>query len=113
MTMPGFSADASLFEASKHYQSEADRSFGNRTKYNQVYMQKPNSENTPGGSCIARTSGTTIIGTYDSKGRCCTYPPNAFPFCIDCDVDKCRDRRLGALGTFTSGNFQGGIFATV
>jgi hypothetical protein len=113
MNMPGFTADASLYEMSGHYKSEASRSFGNRTKDNQVHMQKPNSQNTPGGSCIGHTSGTTITGTYDSMGRCCIYPANAFPFCIDCDVDKCWDRRAGILGTLTSRNFQGRVFAPV
>jgi len=114
MNMPGFTADASLYETSGHYQSEATRSFGNGTKDNQVYMQKPNSQNTPGGSCYGFTSGTLISGTYDSMGRCCTGPDyKGFPFCIHCDNDKCYDRRSLILGTFTSGNFQRGILAPV
>ena len=113
MNMPGFTADASLYETRGSYQSEATRSFGNRTIDNRVYMQKPNSQNTPGGSCIGHTSGTTITGTYDSKGRCCIYPANAFPFCIDCDLDKCWDRRTGIFGNFPSGNLPGRVFTTV
>jgi hypothetical protein len=80
MNMPGFTADDSLYETSGRYQSEATRSLGNGTKDNQVYMQKPNSQNTPGGSCYGHTSCTTISGIYDSMGRCCIYPSNGFPF---------------------------------
>ena len=106
MNMPGFTADSSLYERSGHYQSEATRSSGNGTNDNRVYMQRPNSQNTPGGSCYGHTSGVTISGTYDSMGRCCIHPRNGFPFCIDCDTDKCYDRRAAIRGTFISGNFQ-------
>jgi hypothetical protein len=96
MNMPGFTADASLYKASGHYQSGATRSFGNGTKDNQVHMQKPNSQNTPGGSCYGHVSGTIISGTYDSSGRCCTGPAYpGFPTCIDCDTGKCYDRYGG------------------
>ena len=108
MNMPGFKADASLYGKSGRYLSKLSRS---NTNHNQVYMQKPNSQNTPGGNCYGFTSGTLITGTYDSQGRCCIYPRNAFPFCIDCDVDKCYDRRLAISGGFTSGTFRGGVFA--
>lgn len=115
LRVPGFSADASLYETSGYYQSHAIRSFGKKAKGNKVYMQKPNSQNIPGGSCYGFTSGTLIRGTYDSMGRCCTYPPNGFPFCIDCDYPgKCYDRKLSIFNTFTTfGNFQSGIFAQV
>ena len=108
MSMPGFKADASLYRKNARYLSEVSRP---STNYDRVYMQKPNSQNTPGGSCYGHTSGTTITGTYDSQGRCCIHPANGFPFCIDCDVDKCYDRRLVVSGGFTSGLFHGGVFA--
>jgi len=60
VNIPEFTAEASLYETSGHYQSQATRSFGTGTKDNQVYMQKPNSQNTPGGSCYGFTSGTLI-----------------------------------------------------
>src|SRR5436305_356103 len=92
--IPGFTADASLDETRGHYQSEATRRFGNGTEDNQVQMQKPNSQNTPGGACYGHTSGVLISGSYDSLGHCCTGPDyKGFPFCIDCDGDKCYDRR--------------------
>jgi hypothetical protein len=108
--LPGFTAHASLYEKGSRYRSEATGLFANGTKVNEVHMQKPNSQNTAGGSCYGFTSGTLIKGTYDSLGRCCTYPPKGFPFCIDCDVDKCYDRQLAISGGFTLGNIQGGVF---
>ena len=109
MRMAGFTAEASLYNVSG-YQHEATRSFGNGTKDSQVQMQRPNNQNTAGGKCTGHTSGTTIQGTYDSSGRCCTgadYP--GFPFCIDCDTDHCYDRQSVVRGKFT--NIQAGVFA--
>jgi hypothetical protein len=112
MTMPQFTAEASLHKTRWRYPSESLLDLHDGIKRDQVCMQKPNSQNAPGGSCYGHTSGTTITGTYDSLGRCCTYPVNGFPFCIDCDTDKCYDRRSIILGgNFTSGTFQGGVFA--
>jgi len=108
MKIPGFTADASLNRMSRRYQSETR--FSNRTK-DQVQMQKPNSQNTKGGACTGHTSGTTISGTYDSLGRCCTAPPNGFPFCIDCDSDKCYDRKLATAAIGWSFNFPQAVFA--
>lgn len=115
MYIPGFTAENSTSKTTGHFQSEASRRFVNVKNDDQVYPQKPNSENTPGGKCYGRISGTTISGTYDSSGRCCTAPsPNSFPTCIDCDYpNKCYDRagksrifdKLGNArqGTFTQG----------
>jgi hypothetical protein len=113
MRMPGFTAENSTYTMSR-FRSDP-RSLGNGTRDNQVFMQKPNSQNTPGGSCIGRISGTVITGTYDSLGRCCIHPKDGFPFCIDCDDvnSKCYDRKPLTSGTFTSGNFQTGIFSQV
>jgi hypothetical protein len=109
MNIPGFTAEASLYDVSG-YQHEATRSFGDGTKDSQVQMQRQNSQNTPGGNCTGHTSGTTIQGSYDSLGRCCTGPNHpGFPFCIDCDTDRCYDRRSPIRGTFA--NIQGGVFA--
>src|SRR5438132_911478 len=103
MRMAGFTAEASLYNVSG-YQHEATRSFGNGTKDSQVQMQRPNNQNTAGGKCTGHTSGTTIQGTYDSSGRCCTgadYP--GFPFCIDCYTDHCYDKDTDYLqGCFDS-----------
>ena len=109
ISMPGFTAHASLSKRGI-YQSEARQNFGERTRNNQVQMQKPNNQNTTGGKCTGHTSGTTIQGTYDSLGRCCTgadYP--GFPFCIDCDTDHCYDRQSVIRGTLA--NIQRGVFA--
>ena len=111
MSIPGFTAESSLGELSGRYRYNVAPSVGHMISESRVYMQKPNSQNTAGGSCYGFTSGTLIKGTYDSLGRCCTYPPNAFPFCIDCDVDKCYDRASVILGGLRSGNFQSGVFA--
>ena len=113
MSIPGFTAENSTYPASRRFRSDRRR-LANGTRDNQVFMQKPNSENTPGGKCYGRISGTTISGTYDSQGRCCTYPPNGFPHCIDCDDfgSKCYDRATTRPGTFTTGTFQtGGVFS--
>ncbi|MGH8605468.1 MAG: hypothetical protein ACREXR_22560, partial [Gammaproteobacteria bacterium] len=80
MSIPGFTAEISTYKTISRFRSETTRSIGNGTKDNKVYMQKPNSENTPGGTCTGRISGVTISGTYDSNGRCCTYPPMDFHF---------------------------------
>lgn len=111
MNMPGFTAGTSLYETSGHYQSSATPSFGIGAKANQVLMQKPNSQNTPGGTCYGKAGPDIISGTYDSMGRCCG-PHGGFQACIDCDTDKCWDRPSRVLGTFTSGDFLWGVFAT-
>lgn len=112
MNLPGFTAEASFYKKSGHYLSETMRNFGHITKDNQIYMQRPNRENTSGGKCYGSTSGVLISGTYDSLGRCCTGPDyKGFPFCIDCDNDKCYDRKSLTFGTFASADFQGGILA--
>ena len=112
MKIPGFTADASLYWSSDRYRSNSTRNFGNAMEGNRIYMQKPNSQNAPGGSCYGHTSGTTITGTYDFLGRCCIHPADGFPFCIDCDVDKCYDKRsISFGGGLTTGTFQGGVFA--
>ena len=115
MNIPGFIAENSTYKTISRFRSETTPRIANGAKDNKVYMQKPNDQNTPGGACNGRISGTTISGTYDSMGRCCTYPPNGFPFCIDCDYPgNCYDRKLSIFNTFTTfGNFQGGIFARV
>jgi hypothetical protein len=108
--MPGFTAHASLYEASGNFQSEAIQGSGNGTRDNQVQMQKSKSENTPGGNCTGVTSGTIIKGTYDSQGRCCTgTDQKGFPFCIDCDTDHCYDRQSVVRATVA--NIQRGVFA--
>ncbi len=110
MNMPGFTAGASLPETSAHYQWSATPKVGMGPKANQVLMQKPNNQNPPGGSCYGFTSGTLIHGSYDSMGRCCTGPDyKGFPFCIDCDTDKCYDRAAQVLSRFNPGNFR--VFA--
>jgi hypothetical protein len=113
MPMPGFSAEISIYRASTQYRrSRSIRDLSDWIKIERVYMQKPNGQNTPGGNCYAHISGTFITGTYDSLGRCCTYPANGFPFCIDCDTDKCYDRKPDMLGgNLTSGTFRTGVFA--
>lgn len=110
MNTPRFTAENSIYESINHF--NASRSFGIGTNDNRVYLQKPNNENTPGGKCYGRISGTTISGTYDSMGRCCTAPsPNNFPVCIDCDYpNKCYDRAVKSRIFDTLGNFQQGTF---
>jgi hypothetical protein len=112
MGIPGFTAEYSTYTTSRDFRT-AHRGLGNGTRDSNVFMQKPNSQNTPGGSCYGRVSGTLISGTYDSLGRCCTYPPNGFPFCVDCDDvnSKCYDRQSRISSTLTGGNFQTAIFA--
>ncbi len=114
MNIPGFTAEKATNESVGRFRSNADRPFGSVRTDNLVYLQKPNSENTPGGKCYGRVSGTTISGTYDSTGRCCTAPaPNTFPVCIDChDVgSKCYDRAVRSRFLETFGNFGQGTFA--
>ncbi len=120
MNMPGFTAENSTYNTISHFQSEAALSFGSGNNDNQVYLQKPNSENTPGGKCHATTSGGTInIGTYNSEGKCCGPKlPNGSQFCINCDSpnNTCNDGdapQRGIFHTFTFGNFQRGIFTRV
>jgi hypothetical protein len=108
MSLPGFTAEHSTYRAIRSLRSDPRR-LGNGERDNRVFMQKPNSQNTAGGKCYGHTSGTTITGTYDSLGRCCIYPKNAFPFCIDCDTDKCYDRASVIRGTFTAGGFHSGV----
>jgi hypothetical protein len=110
MTMPGFNANASLYARSALYRPELTR-FGIERKGSQVYMQKPNSDNTPGGSCYGFQSGTIITGAYDKNGRCCETTGVGFLKCIDCDVDKCYDKAPIISGGLWFGNFQGGVFA--
>lgn len=115
MNMPGFTAENSIYRTISHFQSKAARSLIIGKNDHQVYLQKPNSENTLGGKCYGRISGTVISGTYDSMGRCCTAPsPNSFPVCIDCDYpNKCYDRAVKSRVFDTIGNFQQGIFTQV
>ena len=109
MKMPGFTAEASLNRMSRQYGAET--SFG-KERRDQVLMQKPNSQNTAGGACTGRTSGTTVSGYYDSQGRCCTGPDyKGFPFCIDCDADKCYDRQTIKSSAFAFGNLLNSVFA--
>lgn len=111
MSIPGFTAEHSTYPTSRF--RSARRSLGHVKRDNTVFMQKPNSQNTPGGSCYGRVSGTLISGTYDSLGRCCTYPPNGFPSCVDCDDygSKCYDRPSRISGSLSTGNLQTGVFA--
>src|SRR5690348_305973 len=111
MNIPGFTAENSIYKTIRRFRSEATRSISNETKDNQVYMQKPNSANTPGGSCTGRISGTTISGHYDSIGRCCEDPaPFKVRACIDCDYPNHCSDGLRISGTFTFGTL-GGVFA--
>lgn len=75
MTLPGFSADAALYWSSDRYRSNSTRNFGNAMEGNRIYMQKPNSQNAPGGSCYGHTSGTTITGTYDFEDAVASILP--------------------------------------
>lgn len=111
MAIPGFTAEHSTYTIGRRFRS-VHRSFDNPSRDGNVVMQKPNSENTPGGNCYGFVSGTLISGTYDSLGRCCTYPPNGFPFCIDCDDinSKCYDRHTRVSGAWTHGDLQTGMF---
>src|SRR5262249_32632054 len=113
MNIPGFTAENSAYKTARRFRSETPRSIANGTKHNQVYMQKPNSENTPGGGCIGRISGTTITGHYDSMGRCCEDPaPNKFPSCVDCDYpNHCYDKAT-ISHWFPFGTTVGGVFTT-
>jgi hypothetical protein len=109
MNIPGFTAENSTYETIGRFRSET---ISNGTKDNQVYMQKPNSANTPGGKCSGWMSGNvTISGQYDSMGRCCEDPtPYKVRACIDCDYpNHCSDRQQ-ISNTFTFGTL-GGIFA--
>ena len=112
MRFPGFTAEHSTYVTCRGFRS-ANSSLGHGTRESNVFMQKPNSQNTPGGNCYGRVSGVVISGTYDSLGRCCTYPPNGFPHCIDCDDvgSKCYDRPSRISATLGVGDFQTGIFS--
>jgi hypothetical protein len=114
MTIPGFTAEAALSRMNMSRQFRTDRIVYFDSREDIISMQMPNSQNTPGGSCYGFTSGTLISGTYDSQGRCCTAPANSFPVCIDCDKDKCYDRRPIIFGgNFGYGTYQGGVFKQV
>jgi len=107
MKIPGFTAENSTDKMTGRFQSRTSRLFDSSNE-GQVYLQKPNSENSPGGKCYGRVSGTTITGTYDSKGRCCEAPaPNKFPACVDCDDvgSKCYDRAVRTSVLAGSGSF--------
>jgi hypothetical protein len=110
MNMPGFTAGASLKETIGPYQWSLTSSFAIGAKANEVLMQKPNSENTPGGKCYGKAGPDIIQGTYDSKGRCCG-PHGGWQVCVDCDTDKCFDRASRFVSRFTSGDFLSGVFA--
>lgn len=115
MTIPGFSAENVIGNTVGHFQSKAVRFLTSRENDHQVYLQKPNHENTPGGKCLGQISGTVISGTYDSMGRCCTAPlPNRFPACIDCDYpNKCYDRVVKSRILDTFGNVHLGTYTPV
>ena len=113
VNMPRFTAECALSMSSRGYWvpgfDQGERSTA--AKDNQIYMQRPNSENTPGGSCTGRISGTTISGHYDSMGRCCEDPaPFKVRACIDCDYPNHCSDGLTISGTFTFGTL-GGVFA--
>jgi hypothetical protein len=114
MNMPGFTAENSTYKTNNHFQSKVARSFGSGKNDNQVYMQKPRIDNTPGGKCHATTSNgtsTVYIGTYDSNGDCCGPT-----LCINCDNGTCGDGHTQpgrVLDRFKFANFQRGIFARV
>jgi hypothetical protein len=121
-TIPGFTAEHSAYKAISYFRSKAARSVGSGTNENHVFLQKPNSKNTPGGDCHATTTagdgGTISTGTYDSEGRCCGPKlSNGSQFCINCDgtLSTCDDGHAPTRGThtFTFGNFQGGLFARI
>ena len=117
MNTPGFNAENSIYENRSLFHSRAARSFGSGNN-NKVYMQRPNSENTPGGKCHASTTagsgGTINSGTYDSEGRCCGPKlSNGSQYCINCDGTKstCDDGDKSKTGFFHPfGNFQIGSF---
>ena len=118
MNMPGFTAENSIYNTVSHFQSEAARSFGSGKNDNQVYMQKPKKDNTPGGACHATSaSGTATVntGTYDSEGNCCGPKlSNGSQLCINCDNGTCNDGNAslrGILDRFRIGNFQRSVFA--
>ena len=115
MNIPGFTAENSTKKTIGHFHSEGSRSFGSGKNSNQVHMQRPNSENTAGGKCYGRISGTTVSGTYDSLGRCCTAPSsNGFPTCIDCDYpNKCYDRAVRSRISNLIGNLQQGTLVAI
>ena len=107
MSMPRFTAEKSIYETISHFRFEAAGSFGSKKKDNQVYMQKPNNQNTPGGKCHATTLGgdTVNVGTYNADGYCCG-PRVSGPsgqLCINCDNGFCEDGvkslTLGTTGT--------------
>ena|SRR5215469_4181441 len=93
MKMPGFTAEQSVYKTVSHFQFESARSLGSEKKDNQVYMQKPNSDNTPGASCHATGGDATInVGTYNNDGWCCGPKfSNGSRTCINCDNATCAD----------------------
>lgn len=118
MNIPGFTAENSTCKTNNHFQSTSIRSFGNGNNDSQVYLQKPNKDNTTGGKCHATSSdGTINVGTYDSEGWCCAPKPGG-KTCINCDSpnNTCGDGdapKRGIFDRFTGGNFLNGIFARV
>ena len=116
MNIPGFTAENSIYNTINHFQSEAARSFGSGKNDNQVYMQRRNSENTPGAECHASSTaghGENIYkGYYNSEGKCCG--PMG---CINCDSENatCGDGHTQPRIShpFTIGNFQSGFLALV
>ncbi len=116
MNMPGFTAESSIYNTVSHFQSETVRGFGSGKNYNQVYMQRPKKENTPGDKCNATSaSGTSTVntGTYDANGDCCGPKlSNGSKLCINCDTGTCSDGHAplkGVFDRFTIGNFQRGV----
>jgi hypothetical protein len=103
MNMPGFNAENSTHKTISHFQSKADRTFGSGKNDNQVYMQKPRSQNIPGGACHATTAGGSIkTGTYDSNGDCCGPKlSNGSQYCINCDNSNntCDDGHASSIHT--------------
>jgi hypothetical protein len=112
MNIPGFTAEKSTYKTIRRFRSETTRNISDGTKDNQVYMQKPNNANTPGGKCSGwMTGNVTISGHYDSLGRCCEDPsPYKVRACIDCDYPNHCSDRLVISNTFPFGTL-GGVFA--
>jgi hypothetical protein len=117
MNLPGFTAKNSIYKTISHFQSKAGHSFGRVNNSNQLYLQKPNKDNTAGGKCHATHSGGTIYaGKYNSEGHCCA-PTSTGKLCVNCDNSNntCGDGHTtrAILHTFTRGNLRSGTFARV
>ena len=119
MNIPGFTAESSAYRTISHFQSNEAGGFGRGN--NQVHLQKPNKENSPGGKCNATTTagngGTINSGTYDSDGKCCGPKlSNGSQYCINCDGTKstCDDgHKTRVSHTFGFGNFGSGLLARI